>query len=118
MIDYRLFNEVNGVVVVVVRGRLNSEGSQFFWDCIEGQIEDGNKKLVVDCSEVEYISSVGLGALVRAHSRMKKMGGNVKLAAVRGIVIEAIQLVGLGHVFHIYSTVAEACAAFEEESAP
>jgi anti-anti-sigma factor len=54
---------------------------------------------------------MGLGMLVRVNSRMKKLGGDVKLAAVHGTVAQILGVVGLNRLFQIYSTVDEAIAA-------
>ena len=49
--------------------------------------------------------------LVRINSRMKKLGGDVKLAAVQGAVAKVLSVVGLNRIFQIYSTVGDAIAA-------
>ena len=115
MIDYTThkMGENGDILVVAVGGHLDSESSVFFFDCITGMIEDGAKKLVIDCRDVEYMSSMGLGMLVRAHSRMKKIGGNVKLARVEGLVADVLSTTGLNRLFHLYPTVRDACASFE-----
>ena len=101
----------NDIVVVVLKGRLNSEDCDYLLHCVQKQIEEGYTKLILDCDGLDYITSVGLGMLVRTHSRMLKHGGDVKLAAVHGIVAEAIRLVKLDKLLAIYPTVDEAVAA-------
>jgi anti-anti-sigma regulatory factor len=49
--------------------------------------------------------------LVRVNSRMKKLGGDVKLAAVQGTVAEILSVVGLNRLFQIYDTVGDAINA-------
>ena len=68
-------------------------------------------KLIIDCSGVTYMSSMGLGTLVRVHARMKKLGGDVKLAAVQGPVAQVMQVVFLHRIFQMYPTLEEAIAA-------
>ncbi len=72
---------------------------------------DGNKKLILNCGQLTYISSMGVGILVQVHSRMKKIGGEVKLAAVQSGVAQILSVVGFNRIFHIYCTVDEAIAA-------
>jgi anti-anti-sigma factor len=54
---------------------------------------------------------MGLGVLARVHSRMKKIGGDVKLAGVHGPVATIMNIVHFSRLFHMYPTVEEAIAA-------
>ena len=114
MIDYETYRAGtnNNVLVIVVSGRLDNDGSKFFFDCVESHIEDGNINIVLDCDSVDYISSMGLGTLVRAHSRMQKRGGNVRLARVHSVVADALSVVGLDRLLHMYPSVEAACESF------
>src|SRR5437588_64607 len=83
------------IVAVVLTGKLNEENCHYLFECVEEQVQDGRKKLILDCAQLEYISSMGLGMLVRVHSRKNKLGGDVKLAALQTTVIQIISVVGL-----------------------
>lgn len=113
MIDfhYRNIGKDGDIVAVVLSGKLDEENCHYLFDCIEAQINEGAKKLILDCGRLEYVSSMGLGMLVRVHSRMNKIGGDVKLAALQTTVISILSVVGLNRIFHIYRTVEEAVAA-------
>jgi anti-anti-sigma factor len=56
-----------------------------------------------------------MGILVRLHKRLAQKGGNVKLAAVPGVVAQVIRLVRLDRIFQIFPTVDEALASFHGE---
>lgn len=100
------------ILIVEVSGKLDNEASQFLVDYVDGEIEDGHHALVLDCRNLDYISSLGLGTLVRLHSRMKKRGGTVKLARLTGFVAEILTAVRLNSLFQFYPTVHEACGSF------
>lgn len=102
---------IDDVLVLEVMGRIDSEASHFLLDCIQGYIDGGEKKFVLDCSELAYLSSMGLATLVRANSRLKSRGGKIALAGVKGIVADALRLVGFHRLFHMYPTVDEAARA-------
>jgi anti-anti-sigma factor len=51
---------------------------------------------------VEYISSLGLGSLVALQARLRKKGGEVKLAGLFGLAADAIRLVHLDKLLNIY----------------
>ena len=113
MIDYQTYTtgENDEVLVMEVDGRLDSVAADFLVDCVEGQIEHGVRKIVLDCSNLDYVSSMGLAALIRANSKMKGQGGTVSLVQVPGLVADVVRITHLDKLLNIYSTVEEAAAA-------
>jgi anti-anti-sigma factor len=109
--DYKKAGKNGDILAMVLSGRLDESNCEFLLDCVKEEVLEGRKKLIVDCGQLEYVSSMGLGMLVRVHSRMKKLGGDVKLAAVQGTVAQILNIVGLNRLFHIHPTVSEAIAA-------
>lgn len=108
---YEKVGKEQDIVSVVLSGRLDETSCNYVLGCVEDEILEGRKKLILDCGQLTYISSMGLGTLVRVNSRMKKIGGDVKLASVHGTVSEVMRVVGLNRLFQIYPTVDEAIAA-------
>jgi anti-sigma B factor antagonist len=90
------------ILVVVLGGSLNTTTSPQFDQAIQTHLDEGRTKIIVDCRRVEYISSLGLGSLVALQARLRKKGGQVKLAALSGIAAETIRLVGLDKLLGIY----------------
>jgi len=108
---YEKVGKNQDIVAVVPTGRLDESNCSYLLDCVEGVVQDGRKKLIIDCGQVNFISSMGLGTLIRVHSRMKKLGGDVKLAAVQGPVAQVMNVVLLNRIFQMYPTVEEAIVA-------
>ena len=79
MIDFNSHKTDNGTLVIRAEGRLDGETNQYFFDCVKDLIEAGNKNIVINFYGLGYISSVGLGSLVRARSRSAKAGGTLSL---------------------------------------
>lgn len=111
--QYKKIGPNGEILAVVLSGTLDESNCQYLMDCVKEEILEGRQKLILDCGRLEYISSMGLGMLVRVNSRMKKLGGDVKLANVHGVVAQAISVVGLNRLFQIYPTVGEAVAALD-----
>lgn len=109
--QYEKVGKQQDILAVILTGKLDEETCSYLVDCVTEDILDGRKKLILDCGRLEYISSMGLGSLVRVNSRMKKLGGDVKLAAVHGVVAQVMGVVGLNKLFQIYPTVNDAIAA-------
>jgi len=111
--EYEKVGKNNDILAVVLFGVLDESNCEYLLNCVAEDVLDGSKKLILNCEQLEYISSMGLGMLVRVHSRMKKLGGDVKLAAIHSTVAQIIGVVGLNRLFHIYPTVEDAIAAHE-----
>ena len=114
MIDWEIEKAGDNADVSVFKltGRLETVESEYLLSIIESRIGDGDSKAVLDCVRLEYISSLGLGTLIRARARMKKAGG-VKLARVHGVIASVISVVNLDRVFHLYPTVEAAVESFQ-----
>ncbi|MDH3747968.1 MAG: STAS domain-containing protein [Gammaproteobacteria bacterium] len=83
--------------VVVIKGRLDAAQAptaQMFLDKITGQC-------VVDLGELEYISSAGLGVLLRTHKRMIADGLGLKLVNVNSHVNDIFTYSGFDKLFDI-----------------
>jgi len=108
---YQQVGKSGDIVAVVLTGKIDADNCSYLLECVEEEILEGRTKLILDCGLLEYISSMGLGMLVRVNSRMKKLGGDVKLAGVHGTVAEILSVVGLNRLFQIYDTVGDAINA-------
>jgi anti-sigma B factor antagonist len=71
------------------------------------------KKLLVDFSRVESVSSLMLGLMARLHGQCKQSGVKLKLCAASPVVLDAFRVTGLRKVLQIYSDEAAAIEAFD-----
>jgi anti-anti-sigma factor len=100
------------VTVFRLTGRLESIESDYLLSAVEKYVRRDEIRVVLDCDRLEYISSLGLGMLVRARAKMKKAGGDMKLARVHGPIATVLSVVNLDRVFHLYPTVEAAVTSF------
>ena len=77
-------------------------------------IEGGQLRLVVDMSDVQFVDSSGLGALVSALKtlRLLKRDGDIRLANVQPPVVALLEIIRLHRVFSSYPSVDQAVASF------
>ena len=107
------YDEVDeNVLILSVDGGLMADNAHRLVGELESYIELGIDRLIVDCARLTRISSYGLGILISLHKRMARKGGDVKLAAVSGLVGNVIRMTGLGMMLEIYATVDDARLAF------
>lgn len=82
---------------VVVSGRLdaaNAETALAFLDQVEGEC-------IIDMGALEYISSAGLGVLLRTHKRVSAGGRGLKLVNVNPHIRDIFSYSGFDKLFEI-----------------
>ena len=110
------FHELDrDVLILSADGGLNAETGAEFIRQLEVLVESGLRKIIVDCTHLEYISSYGVGLLVRLHSKLAGHGGDVKIAAPHSMVLQALNVMRMGEIFGIYPDVNRARLAFREK---
>jgi anti-sigma B factor antagonist len=106
--------EINHIELVTVKGRVDSVEAVRLADVLESAGRRGKHKIVVDMSEVEYMSSAGFRALGDAQRKSRRhQRGEVVLARVPGRILEALEMVGFIEYFHFEDSVPAALAFAE-----
>jgi len=106
--------EINHIELVMVQGRVDSVEAAHLAKALESAGRRGKHKIVVDMSQVEYMSSAGFRALADAQrNSQRRQRGEVVLANVSAPIHEALELVGFTEYFHIENSVASALAFAE-----
>jgi anti-anti-sigma factor len=90
------------ILAIVLKGDLDSTSAPEFDRQIQVHLDAGHSKIIIDCRHLGYISSLGIGSLVALQTRLKRRGGEVKLAAIFGPVMEVMRLVRLDLILNIY----------------
>lgn len=103
------------VLIIAADGGIDSHNANEFLENLAKVFDAGIHKVIVDCSELRYISSYGVGVLIRLHKKLAQRGGQVKLAAVQGPLFTILRILRLDTVFHIYPSVERAREAFRVE---
>ncbi len=72
--------QVDGVTIVDCSGRISlGEGSVILRDTVRELLGKGNKKILLNLGDVNYIDSSGIGELVSAYTTAKNPGGELRL---------------------------------------
>jgi anti-sigma B factor antagonist len=67
-----------------------------------------NPRVVIDLSDVTFVDSAGLGALIGGIRRTRELGGDVVLACPRPSMARLLRTTGLDHIVTIAASMAEA----------
>jgi anti-sigma B factor antagonist len=105
---------VDGVSVLDLSGRITlGEGSVQLRDAVRDLIGKGQKNILLNLGDVNYIDSSGLGELVSAYTTAKNQGASVRLLSLTKKVKDVLQLTKLYTVFDIYDDEAEAVGSYK-----
>ena len=105
-------DDSDGILIFTPDGQIDSYDGSPVLDDLLRTIAAGAEHVIVDCSALGYMSSVGLTALIRLHKRASERGGHVKLANVGPALIRLLKITRLDQVFECYPGVDEARASF------
>ncbi len=98
--------EVRGDVVVLrMSGQMREIGADALRDELDGLLAGGSYKLVFDLSDISFISSVGLGQMMRAYRTASSNGGFVRIVNPQPLVEEVFRFTKLHKLLQIYPTV-------------
>ncbi|MDY0398773.1 MAG: anti-sigma factor antagonist [Desulfuromonas thiophila] len=86
----------DGQLVVHVRGRLDASWAEFFQEQLLGRIRGGEHRLLLDGAGLEFLSSMGIRALMRIYKELQGVGGSFAMLGCQGMVQTTLQQSGLG----------------------
>ena len=105
--------QVDGVTVLDLSGRITlGEGSVVLRDAVRDLLSKGNKKILANLADVNYIDSSGIGELVSAYTTVKNQGGELKLLNLTKKVHDLLQITKLYTVFDVKDNEAAAIKSF------
>jgi len=94
--------QVDGVTIVDLSGRITlGEGNVILQNTVRDLVDKGNKKILLNLGNVNYIDSSGIGALVRTHTTIRSQGGELKLVNLSKRVHDLLQITKLNTLFDI-----------------
>ncbi len=99
--------------VITVKGRVDSATAPQFSASLDKVTKNGHFKIVLDLTNLEYMSSAGFRALLAAQRTCKRYNrGEVVLAGVPDRIKEALELAGFNELFKIYDDELTAVGSF------
>ena len=100
------------VVVMQVPEQLHSKEVRSFSQELQPLLECHRPRIVLDCSQVRYMDSAGVEALLHSLEEAMKRDGDLKLAALSREASVILQLMRVDRVFEAYPTCDAAVLSF------
>jgi anti-sigma B factor antagonist len=105
--------QVGDVIVLDISGRITlGEGNVVLREIVRDLADKGNKRIVLNLGDVNYIDSSGVGELVKTHTTIRSKGGELKLTNLNKRVHDLLQMTRLSAVFDIQKDEASALKSF------
>ena len=100
----------NDIHIVAIAGSLDSTTSPEAQKAINAVLA-GARKVVLDFSELDYISSAGLRVLLGAAKHLRASGGTLRIFGLNQSVREVFEISGFSTILAVYPSEAEALGA-------
>jgi anti-sigma B factor antagonist len=102
---------VDGRLIIEARGEADVHSAGHLRDRLTSRIDAGSKSVILDLSQLGFIDSTGLGALVAARNHAEEHNADLKLVCASERLLKLFRITGLVEVFAIYGSVAQAVQA-------
>lgn len=99
-------------MIIRIKGELDSNTSGELEDTLKRLLEQGSRRFVLELSEMDYVSSVGLRVFLAYLKKLKSEQGRMVLAGLNDDVQEIFDMAGFSSLFEITSDLGEARSVF------
>lgn len=99
-----VIEESGDVSGIRLNGRLDAATSPLLERQIALLLEENQKKILIDFSSVDYLSSAGLRLLLSTTKRLKGKGGKLALFGMMEEVLEIVKMAGFERILRHFAT--------------
>jgi anti-anti-sigma factor len=100
------------VDILDLNGRLDTMHFPLVDKELTTMIDDNHKQIVLDCTDLDYISSSGLRVLLKGLKQMEAAKGRLTLCCLQPQIIQIFKISGFDHLFEIYPGRKEAVSSY------
>jgi len=119
MADFRVHHrDGEGVSVIDLKGYLDAHTAPDLENAFQKLLTDKKFNIVVNCKDLTYISSAGLGVFMAFIEDVRKNRGDIKLTNMSPKVYNVFDLLGFPILYEIYKDEQEAIVRFRSQKQP
>ncbi|MDZ7808707.1 MAG: STAS domain-containing protein [Gracilimonas sp.] len=100
------------VSILDISGELDAHTASQLENELKSLIDNENYSIVVNCSELDYIASAGLGVFMAYIEDVRSLGGDIKLTDMNDRVYNVFDLLGFPTLYDILDSEQEALESF------
>ena len=94
--------EVDGVAVLEPTGFINAHTVRQFEEAMEKLVEEGRFSILLNCRDLAYISSAGLGAIMGLIETVRENGGDILLCELQEGVFAIFDTLGFTQLYKVF----------------
>ena len=104
-----MFKEIiNDICICKLSGKVDTLTAPDIERFVLGILEEGHKKIILDCKEMSYISSSGLRVFLIAQKKLKETNANLVIFGIQDSLQSIFQISGLNRFFHFADSIDDA----------
>jgi anti-sigma B factor antagonist len=116
MTDFKVHQrDGEGVSVIDLKGYLDAHTAPDLENAFQKLLSDRKYNIIVNCRDLSYISSAGLGVFMAFIEDVRKNNGDIKLTNMSPKVYNVFDLLGFPILYEIYKDEQEAIKRFKEQ---
>ena len=100
--------KMGDAVVLRLSGHVDEFGADALSTVLDETMEGGNLRIVVDLTDVLFMSSTGLGQIMRTYRTVKAGDGYIKIVNPQPLIADLFTITKLNTLLDIYPTVDDA----------
>jgi anti-sigma B factor antagonist len=87
--------------IMAVKGEIDIYSAPVFKENLSNAVGEGKRDIILECIDLSYIDSMGLGVLVGALKRVRESEHNIVIRNPRATIRKLFKITGLDKVFII-----------------
>ncbi len=100
--------------VLYINGFINAHTVQDFEKSIQSVLSEKNYRILINCKELEYINSSGLGVLMGVIEEIQDNNGFLYLSDMNETVFNIFDTLGFTHLFKVFDAEMEALNSLKQ----
>lgn len=101
----------DGILILQLDGRMDIEGSEQISLQLTTATAGDNVRAIVDLSGVDFMSSIGIGIVVRAAQAVRRRGGNMVMLSPQPVVRLILEKTNINRIITMHVSLSEAVVA-------
>jgi anti-sigma B factor antagonist len=115
MTDFKIHHrDGDGVSVIELKGYLDAHTAPDLENAFQKLLSEKKYNVVVNCQDLSYISSAGLGVFMAYVEDIRKNMGDIKLTNMSSKVYNVFDLLGFPLLYEIFKDEQEAVSRFRD----
>lgn len=109
-----IIESLNGILDIQIQGELDANSSIMLDEVIKNALAQKQTKIMVNCIELQYISSAGMGVFISHIDDLRNLGGRFVFYNMSAGIFSIFEILGLHNMIDIVDQQKQAQKIFDE----